>query len=116
MLLNLPHYSFGRNLFSVLTISCGTKSFCRHFLGVGSGCSSENWVKVNSCVKTGFVALEQQKKKKKNQTKFKVILNNIFFPSAVSVMRYSASSFGFAVSRDAIEILSTLFFFSKGLF
>lgn len=27
-------------------------------------------------------------------------------------MRYSASSFGFAVSRDRIEIFSTLFFFS----
>lgn len=34
--------------------------------------------------------------------RFKVILNGIFFPLAVSVMRYSASSFGFAVSRDTI--------------
>lgn len=116
MLLDLPHYSFRRNLLSVLTISCGTTSFCRHFLSVGSGCCSRNWVKANPCVKTDFVVLEQQREKEKMLRKFKVILNNIFFPSAVSVMRYSASSFGFAVSRDTTEILSTLFFFSKGIF
>lgn len=72
-------------------------------------------MKVNPCVKTGFVALEQEKKKKM-QRKFKVILNNIFFPSAVSVMRYSASSFGFAVSRDTTEMFSAFFFLFHGLF
>lgn len=73
-------------------------------------------MKVDPCVKIGFVVLEQQKKEKEMQRKFKVTLNNIFFPSAVSVMRYSASSFGFAVSRDTIEILSTLLCLFQGHF
>lgn len=62
------HKSLGRNLWSVLTISHGTMSFCRHFWSVGSGCSSGNWVKINPCVKTGFVGFWTTEKEKRMQS------------------------------------------------